>query len=515
MVQTRERIAQSRIMPQEFQNSPSVRRNAVAYQDPIWTITKKERLKRRFERFKDGFFDQIEKCRQHVNQRTVKFIWMMICLTIFSFQAVHLTIQYSLYQQTSEVTIRNDEAFIPPSVTFCSSINNFFNISCLPNNHTCYKNPYGVCSIIYEHKINYVLENLTITPFNLLQYYHYVNGSFKTQAIGGPKFRNLIRILFKNRMKCFEINPNHFLDGPIEIAYFNEQDTVRRIFMKTEGFVQWFESMVNISQGTLKRIRSIRPVAPPPPPPLPLRPPLVNGETVPVTGLDAKIFLHPSNSTIYGYRVQPITLVVKKYLHIGFHEVFTELVKWPFTDCIDRKDIYESDGYESMDHCIEDCIRNLSITIYNISLPYMTYSHPVDTNIMIQPHPSGKNKTILERLTFNLEEKCEPKCRIDCSIQSYSIYELPDFHPHSNDFTMNIFYLNHVTGIKFSPKTTFIDLLIQVASLSSLWLGFVVFDSFVQLMKFIVKISEQRKQNKVSVILQNMNIQPQFFVYNN
>ena len=436
------------------------RRNALTSDQFPWMVPKSERIRIYFEKLKDNCLDKAEIYRNHVNRKTAKFLWLMLCLSIFSTQAVIQTVTYFKYQVSSEIMIDMEQQFRPPSLSMC-----FLTKDVLLSK--------GVIKL-YEKSItlNQALGLFYRKPV--------LRASFVSSDINsGQRLSLFMRTkdmvtFFKNKMICTKIR------FPISHTYLERINMLTTTGTGTSQVP--FINIFGVWDETYKNSTVI------------------------------SFFVHNSKVFPRGYQSPSLRSWLKKAHILTYKEYLTRFLAPPYSQCFN----YTQDIMESKEHCTESCLKSEIFRRYNFSLDTLTYSFDEGNVFMNYLNNRYENQI------FQMEKVCQNKCPIGCyllriyvdvSITPFLVKASSQLESLANNFRVSLIHDNPITEISFTPKQLFIDYAIQVASLSSLWLGFVIFDSFIQLMNFIVILLERRKQRKI-IINQN-NIQPQFFVYSN
>ena len=413
-----------------------------------------------------------------VKKYVCKYIWVLCCLFGSLYQTVTISETYFKYPVSSQVTIKTETYFFIPAISFCFPTDEVLlqdleldiddhdndqkdrSTGCGPLNST------DCTMIVYNHySIATVMKNLTV---KLQDYFDALffenNGAGK--RVEDEETRKYLKIFFKSGKKCIRININQ----KKKVNY--DRISQRRFDLKyILSSINW-KNMTEVNSTFFGIIHQFN--------------------TFP-RGHYMSYFEGDQHKFDYSYTYKMIR---------------TEFLPVPyFSKCVH----YEDKGLETREQCIERCVQHklskensswtdLQITITDFS----------DGKLFLQDTSSipERNRTAL---FYN--QGCRNKCHLQCEQIRYIPNLLKQTKNKGYDhFTFDLYVLEPSTIVSFSPKLTFMEYVIYLASIISLWFGFVFLDAF-QFIKIHFGSLKLHQVNVVNIIQQKQSavrVNPEF-----
>ena len=390
-------------------------------------------------------------------ENKLKRIWLLICILGMVIQNVFVTIEYFKYTTTTEVIMEIEEEFYPPAFTVCFPIKDLVMVNELPKGHGCRNSSIG-CNIrsfsgfpLKDIMTKYSL-NFTSTVQKIAFDSGDMNGMTEYYSQNMSKF--LVEFYADGR-KCLRVslgNINRKLSTS-RISSLSKDSFLYLLIYGKEGFKRYFEGHI---VGNL---------------------------------------FHPSNTFPRGFHIEMYTEVFRNYSNMKeftyLKSRFNYLHPPFFSMCFD----YYKSRIESREDCIEQCIKK-RLEEPNLALRQLTYLEKEWTSKAGLKLEIDFNQTRL----FELYDTCHKECPLGCHTLYYEpilIFKRQVKSDLSYIFAISLMKL--ARELTFSAKFDILSYVIYIASVCSLWLGFVIFDSIILTIPFIVKHFHKSRSNVVNL----------------
>ena len=357
------------------------------------------------------------KMDQEKFESRLTFLLICICTIGLTVHTTLVTIDYLKYPMTSQVTIEMEKKFIPPALSIC------FHLSILRNSESSENIPcandtaYSVeCveRILYGYSIGTIFQNLTI---NLIS--------------------SMVRLGFENgiRMPYEEIwqYVSQFLKAPFKCI---------RIQRTTEVLLRELDTMTR----DILSIASNRSF---------------------VSSFLSIYYTHEVRTFPRGNQMQNFFTLENgvEFKFLSYKKTVTEYLPSPFSsNCAD----YSKVMLESKAHCMENCI---SKGIQKSCPSFMSEKLTItELDLFADLNFSRSLKNVR-----NYSLACDSQCPLSCLTSDYET--IVGALSHEQHYLVRVRYQYPTTRVVFSPKQSFLEYLIYVASVTSLWFGFVINDS--------------------------------------
>ena len=205
------------------------------------------------------------------------------------------------------------------------------------------------------------------------------------------------------------------------------------------------------------------------------------------------LFFHDSGSYVRGFELAPQVDVFhagnnrRHYSYNKFEYVY--LPPPYFSKCID----FQARKLESKEHCIESCMKQLFRKNIdpNFAIPPLTLTKE-EWKSNPQLRFRGKSMPII----LKYYDSCDSKCPFGCQTYFYEA-ELLLAASSPKGFEFGVRNIRVRRKLLFSPKLDTLSYIIFIASVCSLWMGFVIYDSFIALAALsLQKINMRNKSIK-------------------
>lgn len=173
------------------------------------------------------------------------------------------------------------------------------------------------------------------------------------------------------------------------------------------------------------------------------------------------------------------------YLGISYSKYTMYLLPPPYkTSCINYNKL-KNKTYESQVHCIHYCMRDVVREAYNLTSFTSTFTKPRRLTML------NKFDIYNDRGLENEFEKLLRKCKKTCPHYNCTrVFFTPSLLSvrDSKDVTLVLYDMNGLEWVSiFQPKTTLIDLFVQILSVTGVWMGLSCVDMVISCTDFIFK----------------------------
>ena len=404
--------------------------------------------------------------------RIIKIASLYFCLIGMVIQNVFVTIEYFKYATTTEVLMGIESEFTPPAFSFCSPLEALRK----PNSNICLNQSRRACSdwMMFNNTVHKLMQNLTI---NLPETVEEIN----TLGKKIPKDQHYKHLdeFYSDSMKCLRVRfspespditiNNSFISklSAEDLSYFYMvgHGNYTYLYNRT-GWI--FFSHAFHDPETYLRAFEIK----------------TNDERI---GIDRTDRYYSYVKFHFHYLPPPFSTMCRKY---------------------DRKII------DSREHCIEKCIKSSTRKVFGQNI---ASNRLVLTSMEWETNPSLSFDQIANTNITHHYTSCQSFCPLECTSNYYEtdlIFAQPTRPRYSYGY--NILNWNVARKMVYSPKLDILSYMIYIASVCSLWLGFVILDSLILLATSVVNQFKFKQQttNNNNIIHPLMNV-AQIGVINN
>ena len=386
-------------------------------------------------------------------ENRIKTIWLLVCILGMVVQNVFVTIEYFRYAATTEVNLEIEEEFSPPDFSICFYLRelldpceNSIQDDCLDQSFVKY--PLRDIMTKYTLNVTSTLEKVAYYDQEMDDFKHY-NGS----------------------------DMSDFLD-----EFYDDDQKCLRVSHKENRSIQ-SSRLSRLSKDAFRYL-------------------MIYGKNESRNSFKGKVMgnlFHAEDTFPRGFHIEMYTSVFHNYSSLKeftYRKNQFSYLPPPYSSGC-RK--YEG-SLESREHCIERCIKGkVTKRGQNMAIKELTYTpNEWSDDLRIQV---GFNQ---EKL-FSFYDSCYRRCPIGCQTLYYEP-ELIFKSDHENFGFMFAVALKKLTRqLTFSAKFDGLSYVIYIASVCSLWLGFVIFDSFILTIPLIVKHCEKWHHKSHPVVVNQIH----------
>lgn len=377
----------------------------------------------------------------------VRVIWFSVCITGCIYQLTQISQEYFAYPVTSEVTIKLELHFNIPAVSFCVKlVDTLKEDNC--STTTCKK------KLLYQESVRKLMNDMTIDiKENFAAGFQAEKGGYEWYSQKDQNLNEVMSTFYKSERKCVRFNKNQERKLQYDVI------VARKFYWR---FVLSLLTRVKREYGAYYTI-----------------------------------FIHEMNTYPRGYIIPFYNIENKKKnisYSFSFKKTKTKFLPPPyFSRCTDYHEI----NLESRDHCVEECVSHRLLKsdpgYTDEQLTVTDYNH---TNFKLR---NSEGKDELSSIVQSYDRMCKNQCPLSCNTVIYMpiLWETYNWHlnnPYS-DIRIKLIHIEPTTFITLSGKLSFVEYLIYVASITSLWFGFVIFDSSDTLKVFFSFILSLKKDS--------------------
>ena len=403
--------------------------------------------------------------------KIISAIWFFLCLTGIIVQNIFVTIEYFKYPAVSEVLFETEENFVPPAFSLCMALTEIRKTQAFPEGHPCrhdnfLKNSslfdrYFDCqeSIHYNYSLREQLNNITedISPFHIKV--SSSNGSMADYGSGYFPMEEHIDPYLWDGAKCYRlrVNPD---DG-----FIVSSDHLTRL----TKYNNWFASIRGeVSKSEIETSFAYL---------------LHDPRTYP-RGVWTDLNAASLSSQLFNLRMLSYLKHQTEYLPPPF-----------FSKCQN----YTKDHIESLEHCLQNCMQEIihrKFGKYKTAVQFTLNQNDLkDHNYYYEKslHEGTKQEEEYSSEIVEFKENCSHQCPVDCVTKSYQSIVVAELKIDQGHYMFLIENKFPATHVKFSPKTSFLEYMIYVASVCGMWFGVCVYDTGIVSAKHVKLFLNQYK----------------------
>lgn len=391
-----------------------------------------------------------------------KCLWTLICMIGLVRQIILVTESYSSYTTVTEVAIKYERRFKPPSLSYCLYVSDLMNQTYLKQKAESFGHP-EKC-IKQEECTERLLINMTHVD------------SDENQVV---THKQLLEDLTSDTMGRMH---------PVTISDEKNNHTAEYFLMPRSGYMRMAKCVRLTYNKIDAQIVSIKDTV--------VMERDISQTEMAKRQLIMKFYTHERRSLprvnytlcSWVYTTKPLFVAYRKYQSI--------LIKTPNNFCVD----YTKTRFDSRDHCLEECDR---LTEYRSCL-----KRGGDSCSLNAYYQASRLASDLDAPLKVVDFEGECKCPEECAVNYFNPFIVPVYM----NGTVILAHVNPTTVVAYSLKLSLLEYIIYVASLSSLWFGFVIFD-FLQTMttKFNVYLTNRKKKQMTTSIIVPVTVTNQVF----
>ena len=388
--------------------------------------------------------------------KLLRRVWLLICLIGLISQTIMVTQQYLKFDTITQVMIEYEKKFHPPSFSYCVQVHDIMimdriqrdGLCLLPNPEECNIECRKNCMI----EIKSIIERSSNSSFWSLLNKLYDN---YTMSLWNPVFGwrgdgSMEKFFIQKRLE----NDLH--------SSVNTKVLLKCVREDSRNWIQlrfgWDNIMFWLNPQDIEWRNLSIPV----------------WFYIHEAGLLPR-FMHSPGGMGIGNSSLLIPLSYRPYLSL--HEPM------PNHYCIDYRTMSR---FESREHCKEEVDR---IGSHNKCLSENNSSIDCNSLSML------KGSLSLAKIAISQPEVA--RCPHSCSNNFYHTYIVSKQEQH--DAFIIVQHLNPTTRVIFSQNLTLLEYLIYMASLTSLWFGFVIFDTFKLIINHLI-VKKVKKSNRSTLV---------------
>lgn len=349
----------------------------------------------------------------------------IFCTIGIIIQISFITDYYLEYHVTSEVTASVEDVFEPPALSACFPIPNL-----LREGYKCPKlsnNSFDDHVCLGEFNKNYTLsemmENVTSDLLEMVTQIQITTPDYSWKRVPEAKISQNLDIFYRENKKCFRMR-NSVKPFDMMLDMVSDMMTLSKYVYYVEGR--------GIKRGFHYHA----------------------------------LFIHDADIFPRGYDHQMYVTHTMGRMNFYYRKTRTEYLPPPYPfKCVD----YKERGIETKQHCIQNCLeQRMDDHQPNVTDERLTYTSFQKVG--------SKNLGFLHQLNL-WNRECQKECPIGCVVQEYEPFPYNIEQSDNGTFLFTLYIGFPVLKVIFSPKKTMIEYLGDVASITSLWIGFVILDS--------------------------------------
>lgn len=377
--------------------------------------------------------------------KVIETFWILACLTGMVLQNAYVTRDYFEYMTSSEVTFQTENEFSPPAFSLCFHLVDLrIQEKFTGDGTSCYQNlthrslpDYFKCreKMLHEGTIDELLNNKTFNITSMIDDIRMTmpDGERVHLKNSSSFFSNYAQEYYRNGLKCLKISfdPQQKLSNDI----LSQLSTLDLGFGRIRGSLSWSDLLVS--------------------------------RRVPMLHL-----FHDSRSHSRGIWQHVLTDIYDPDLDsklISYKKHVTYYLPPPFAFMCRN---YTLDGLESKEHCIQSCLAD----------EIKRKIHPDASAVQLTLTPEElKNKRLFFSPFFRRTDtranitdfmpRCTDRCPLDCVTETYESDIITKFIAEQVSFMIILQNRNPTTRVIFSPKTSFLQYCIYIASVCGMWFG--------------------------------------------
>ena len=394
-----------------------------------------------------------------------KLFWITACFFGLAYQSILVTIDYTKYQMTSEISLEVENEIHPLGLSFCFDTVRLRIAKKFPVGSPCHKNfqwftsadkQFEACrnQMVYNFTLDQIIDDLTLDIVNTIEYMLIPTVVNNMMSLKPTNDSAVIRSFFDTftayDYKCLRYRFGKDSKFKLNLEILSELDPDFRNSLRIHGTLKDFHQ-ANNTYFTLFLHDSHQY-------------PRANDAFI-----VAQSIRDNNEGKMVNYRTMAIRYLESPYSH----------------RCTWR---YRGSGLESRNHCIQLCIKKkIAIKYPGVSAVSLVYNRSEARGLRRSKIFDGRFNQLVQ-----YHDHCKKFCPFSCKTNNYQ-----PFHYSSQSWIKGSYHfiLRHdypTTRIDFNPKLEFIEYIIYVTSISSLWFGFVIYDSMQACVQFLVKKYKQK-----------------------
>lgn len=399
-----------------------------------------------------------------------KCLWSLFCLTGLMYQSILVTISYTEYPVTSQVTIEIEKEFDPVAMSFCLEFVSVRIPEKFPPKSACRRhvnflvNPteHNMCGeeLAYDYDVKSLMENYTVDLIKTIREVLIFSSDEMipkrvpfNQSVDHVEYYSFLKGYFK----CLRVQ--HKLDQPMRLDLVSQLSVERNML---------------VVGGSIKSIKYDAPYM--------------------------IIYAHDYSTFPYGMENKNFPESIARGLEekqLSFQKTSSHYLPPPFfTKCTDG---YSRGGIQSKAHCIESCMKDKLHHDFSHSYFGMTFINK--TREKFGKFTGEKYKRLME-----ISSECQEKCSQACHVNNYLPVLASSYGGVPRSYRIHISFDYPTIRVEFSPKLSLLEYLIYIASCSGLWFGFCLYSSFKSMFGTVyVKINHYREKKVSQQIIQQNN----------
>lgn len=407
-----------------------------------------------------------------------KCLWGVFCLTGLMYQSILVTIDYTKYPVTSQVTIKITKDIEPVAFSYCFPVSSLRINQKLPVNSICRGRinylenlaVYHMCSseLLFNYTTQVLLNNYTssldqtITSMKILERDGEVISSKwvpLNQSLQHMKYESFL----KAQSKCLRVQ--HKFIGPIRF------DSLTKLISQKYMYVL---------SGTYDSLNDEDPY------------------------LNA--YVHDSNTYPHGIDHTMFPEVINRgneEKQVSFQKISSHYLPPPFhTKCTDD---YASRGLESRAHCIESCMEERVHQDFNCTYFGKTIVHMTDKTRICNFKGDDYQKLMSH------SKECQELCPLSCYTNNYLPILASSYAASPKTYVIFIKIDYPTISVELSAKLTLLEYLIYITSCSGLWFGFCFYSFFKSIHIYINHYRQQKVCPQINIqqnVQHNITVHP-------
>ena len=410
--------------------------------------------------------------------------WLIVCLVGMAVQNVYVTIDYSKYTTTTEVLMAYEDEITLPALSVCFRKDEIREVNSFQPNHPCRKKfsatPNSECAsdVHFNQTILKVMSELTLNLSKTIDYLQIGNEKNITKS----KYEKYMEYFSLYYEKCM-IFRNVYRDK-ISIANISGLFFSKKLLYKVSGS-KFEKTSSNLVSGIIH-----------------------NNATV----LTTFFFTDPENYP-RGFSIQPFYhrfRNTENWLSLSYYQYEYNLLPPPYFSMCTQ---YGGSEVNSTEECIDQCIKQNVRSIFGEDIAIEQCLYTSDES---RKNPKLKYSAGIwfdlkkQRMIVDFYNKCKSKCPLKCK----SFFFEPKLTQKRNfpkyGYYYSISHKNLSRKLIFSPKLDMLSYIIFIASVCSMWLGFVILDSLISITSMIfnhksIKSINNNTNNVKNNITLNLN----------
>ena len=404
-----------------------------------------------------------------MDMKILDIIWTALCIAGSVYQAFILSSDYFTYPVTAEMVIELKADFFIPATSICLEPHNVLKLDQFPPGHPCLVDNWSPgCRtfLLYNTTVSNLMNNLTNDLTQRMISIKISKPSGTGDTLTGSNMMSHFSSFYKSGYKCLRINKNQTEMINFDVVTKRKFDS-RYIFRLTTSYLLTYYNQNNPYGDQITPIY---------------------------------IFFHRFNTYPRGYIASFYKGNFRRAFYYTLAAKCIKMIYLPapfFSKC----SFYAKRGLESREHCIENCVanlihRNIGDNLTDIQMTITDFSTP-------QKLIDYEGKQEYEKPVHGYNKACHKLCPHDCNTFLYTPVWFYESRNSSRfpvgTFGFDLIHIEPRIDVKFSPKYQLIEFLTYLASITSLWFGFVFLD-FLKYPRICMKHFHQKNRTQVNQV---------------